>query len=1105
MSKLRDRIAKLNPEQRARLEQHLSMQSSSVQVEKPPAPSSVGPAPLSFNQRPLWFIDQLGASGRAYNYPEALRLFGTLNVGALVRSINAIVQRHEILRTTYASENGEPFQRVSAYEPIEIQVINLKEPNVSARSQAAARWAELFSQSRMDLASGPLFRAMLLRFDDLDHVLVIATHHIAFDGWSYGLFMNELSQLYRQFSTGSHQPPPLSELRLQYSDFAILQREQLTGPKADRLLKYWKERLGGTLPVLELPFDRPRPATPAHKALEICHLLAPDFTEKVKALCKPEKATLFMLLLTAFKTLLFRYSGETDILVGSPIAIRSEPFTENIGLFVNTLALRTDLSGNPTFREALARVRDTALGAYAHQEMPFEKLVQVLQPRRSAGHSPLVQVNFVLQNVPEAQVALPGLKVECINVATPAAKFDLTFSVFDTPAGLRLFAQFDTDLFDESTIRRMMEHFELLLKNAVRNPDEHINTISILSESEFHKLIVELNDTAQTFPGADTVHQLFEEQVGRNPDAVALVFENERLTYRELNRRANRLAHRLRARGVTLDTPVGVFMERSLEMVIALLGILKAGGAYVPLDPDYPVERSKFMIEDAQCTIVLTQSRLESNIPPHAGAVLILDAECSVVESEPDTNPDCATSPDAACYIIYTSGSTGQPKGVINIHKGVANRLKWMRAAFDIRPDERFMQKTPFSFDVSVWELFEPLICGATLVIARPGGHRDSAYLIDLIEKERITTIHFVPAMLQIFLEESGITRCSSIKRVVCSGEALPYELQQRFFSRMNAELHNLYGPTEASVEVSAYACERGSGRRGVPIGKPIANTRLYVLDAELKSVPQGITGELYIGGVAVARGYLNRPELNAERFIADPFNSERGAKMYKTGDLARVLSDGNIDYLGRRDHQVKIRGFRIELGEIESALARHPAVRDCVVMAADMNGGKNLIAYAVLRTGHTAQSRELRAFLEKQLPLFMVPPTFILLDAFPLTASGKIDRRALPSADPARDSTKEPGAAPRNENERTILTIWQKILGSDRIGIFDNFFELGGHSLLTIQVLSRIRDQLKVDVPIQTFFEVPTVAGLAETLDTFHWLSQTQGSAHASPDFEEV
>ena len=854
----------------------------------------------------------------------------------------------------------------------------------------------------------------------------------------------------------------------------------------------------GTLPVLQWPFERAQSAHPSQKVEVLCQDLAPDLNESAKALCSAEKCTHFMVLLTAFKTLLYRYTGETDILVGSPVATR--PAREHGEIFTNTLALRTDLSGNPTFREALGRVRETALSAYAHQDLPFDTLVQALQPDRLPGQSTLVQVNFALQCAPTTSFEFSEL-----DVAAPAVKVDLSLSLAEASTGLKLRVEFDPDLFDAATIRRMIGHFELLLQNALRNPDQRIASIPILTPAEHRKLIVELNDTAAQFPGADTIHQLFEEQAQLRPDATALVFEQHSVSYAELNRRANRVARRLRALGVATDMPVGVYMERSIEMVVALLGILKAGGAYVPLDPDYPRERLKFMLHDANCALLMTQLKHILSLPEYTGPVLTLDAECTALKDEPDANPGYPVSPESACYIIYTSGSTGRPKGVINIHAGVANRLKWMRDAFAISPNERFLQKTPYSFDVSVWEFFEPLICGATLVIARPGGQRDSAYLIDTIERERITTVHFVPAMLQIFLEDPGLARCHSVKRVVCSGEALPLDLQDRFFKRMNSELHNLYGPTEASVEVSAYACERGSARRCVPIGKPIANTRLYVLDSELQPAPQGVAGELYIGGVAVARGYLNRPELTAERFVHDPYNPAPGAKMYKTGDLARVLPDGNIDYLGRRDHQVKIRGFRIELGEIESALARHPSVRDCVVAAVDLNGGKKLIAYVVFCTGSTVETRELRAFLEKQLPLFMVPSTFIKLNAFPLTASGKVDRLALPASDESSEAPPDANSSPRNEKEHAVLAIWKSVLRSERIGIFDNFFELGGHSLLCIQVLSRIRDQLKVEFPLQQFFESPTIAGLAETLDTFNWLRETRNAAQCPADFEEV
>ena len=761
-----------------------------------------------------------------------------------------------------------------------------------------------------------------------------------------------------------------------------------------------------------------------------------------------------------------------------------------VGFCVNTLVLRGNLSGDPSFRELLRRTRETALGAYAHQDLPFERLVEALQPERDPSHAPLFQVMFVLQNTPTEAVRLAGLEATPVSFDSSTAKFDLTFFAVERAEGLQLVVEYSTDLFDGATIKRFADSYQSLLAGVLAEPDARLTALPLLTAAERHRLVVDWNQTAVEYPQDKCIHELFEAQVEKTPDAVAVVFEGQQLTYRQLNERANQLARHLQKLGVEPDTLVGICVERSLELVVGLLGILKAGGAYVPLDPDYPKERLAFMLADADVPVLLTQAGLADQLPPHHARSFWLDADWPAIATEssaPVTSP--ATSRHLA-YMIYTSGSTGQPKGAMNTHVAIVNRLLWMQDAYRLTATDGVLQKTPFSFDVSVWEFFWPLLAGARLVMARPGGHKDVAYLAGLIAKEQITTLHFVPSMLSAFLEQAGLEHsCVSLKRVICSGEALSFELQQRFFSRLPVELHNLYGPTEAAVDVTFWACERNGPLRVVPIGRPIANTQIYILDGGLEPVPVGVAGELHIGGVGLARGYLNRPELTAEKFIPHPFRS--GARLYKTGDLARYLPDGNIEYLGRLDQQVKIRGFRIELGEIEAVLGRHPGVRESVVVAReDTPGNKQLIGYVVPQAGQTLTVAALREHLLKQLPDYMVPAAFVLLEQLPLTPNGKIDRKALPAPE-QRLGTGVEHVAPRTATEIKLAQIWSELLGVKQIGLRDNFFALGGHSLIATRLVARVNNTFDMGLLLRTVFEHPTLAGFARQVDLLLWAQQ--------------
>jgi amino acid adenylation domain-containing protein/non-ribosomal peptide synthase protein (TIGR01720 family) len=1067
---------------------------------------------LSSAQHRLWFFEQLQPDTALYNLAAAIRIEGALDRAALQRSLQAIVERHETLRTAFVNMIGQPLQRILAEASLALPVHDLRRLPPSEQAAEVQRRAEQEARRPFDLSVAPLLRTTLLQLADDAHVLLLTMHHIISDGWSMGLFVRDLTALYSDEVGGADGARlALPELPIQYADYAEWQLEQLAlaGPDNElaQRLDYWRTQLAGAPPVLELPTDHPRPATPSYRGAQYPIALPAALSKTLQQLSQREGVTLYMTLLAAFQTLLARYTGQDDIVVGSPIANRTQGETEDlIGMFVNTLALRSDLGGDPSFRELLQQVRATALAAYARQDVPFELLVQTLQLDRDLNHAPLVQVLFVLQNTPMPPLALAGLKVELEPIDTGTAKFDLTLNLTEQDDGLVGWFEYDTDLFTPATIARMAAHFENLLSGIAADPDQRIQDLELLTAAERRQLLVDWNQTATAYSLDQPLHALIEAQAARTPDAVALRYQDASLSYAALDARANQLAHYLRALGVGPETRVGICMERSLDLVVALLGVLKAGGAYVPLDPAYPADRLQFMLEDSRVAVLLSQAYLEDALPPLDPTlpVVRLDRDWPAIDGAPATAPQVALDPEHPAYMIYTSGSTGRPKGAINRHRAIVNRLLWMQQQYQLDASDRVLQKTPMSFDVSVWEFFWPLMTGATLVLARPGGHQDPAYLVELIQQRQITTLHFVPSMLQAFVDARDVSGCTSIRRVICSGEALPYDLQQRCFARLAAaELHNLYGPTEAAVDVTYWACQRDSARRSVPIGRPIANTQVYVLDAAMQPTPIGVAGELYLGGVQLARGYHQRPALTAATFIPDPFSADAGARLYKTGDLVRWLADGVIEYLGRIDHQVKLRGFRIELGEIESALNQHPDVRDSVVLLREMRGDKQLVAYVVgeQRTENREQgtseqgrteatdhrsltSDHLRAFLAQRLPGYMIPAAFVTLDALPLTPNGKLDRRALPAPEQTRSTLSGAYVAPRNEIERQLAAIWRDVLGVEQIGVDDPFFALGGHSLLATQVVSRVRDMLGVELPLRTLFEAPTIAGMAARIE---------------------
>jgi amino acid adenylation domain-containing protein len=1057
------------------------MRRAELPVLPPVVPvERTGALPLSFAQERLWFIDRLEPGSATYNIPAAMRLAGAMDERALERALGEIVRRHEALRTAFAEVDGSPVQVVAPFGGFALPVEDLSALGEADREAVVGRRAGEEAARPFDLSAGPLFRAALLRLGAEEHVLLLSMHHVVSDGWSMGVLFRELSVLYETYRQGGESPLP--ELGVQYADYAVWQREQLAGDALERQISYWREQLAGAPELLELPTDHPRPPVQTYQGATVPMELPLELLERLQALGRSESATLYMTVLGAFQVLLSKYSGSEDIVVGSPIAGRTRREVEElIGFFVNTLVLRTDLSGDPPFREVLGRVREATLGAYEHQALPFEKLVTELQPERSLSHSPLFQVMFTLQNVGGAGGGLPGLQASGADTELKSAKVDLSLELAATPRGLQGGLIYRTDLFERGTVERMLGHLARVLEQVAADADVRTSQLDLLGDTERSLVLEAWNGTAAEVPADRCIHELFESQVARTPDAVAVHFEEEALTYAELNARANRLAHHLRGQGVGAEVRVGVLMERSLEMVVSLLAVLKAGGAYVPLDPGLPAERLAYMLDDSAVPLVLVQAALRGAVPARDGVdVLAVDALAERLAAEAVENPAGVAGPDSLAYVIYTSGSTGRPKGVMNQHRGVVNRLVWMQAHFGIGADDVVLQKTPFGFDVSVWEFFWPLQQGATLVMARPDGHRDPAYLRDVVEREGVTTLHFVPSMLQPFVEAVEAGRCASLRNVVCSGEALPPALVRRFYDRFAGPvvLTNLYGPTEAAVDVSWWACAREDASGMVPIGRPVWNTALYVLDSSLKPVPVGVPGELYIGGVQVARGYQARAAMTAERFVPDPFSADPGARLYRTGDRARWRTDGAIEYLGRLDFQVKVRGFRIELGEIEATLRQAPGVTDCAVIARAEAGEQRLVAYIV----GEAEAEALRAHVRRSLPEYMVPSAFVFMDALPLTPNGKLDRKALPAPEYAADADRY--VAPRTPTEEVLAGIWAEVLRLERVGAMDDFFDLGGHSLLATRLASRVRSELRVELPIRAVFEHSTLGALAAEVD---------------------
>lgn len=1066
--------------------------------------------PLSLGQEDLWFLHELAPQSAAYNIPFCVRFKTRVNSQRLERCFRLLLERYPILRCTFLSDAQGLRQRVGPLPERCLEIVD------------ASGWCEeeLHQQVNacyrrpFDLSLGPCVRATLFTSQEKGDVLLFSAHHIVFDAWSLGVLLSDLAVMYD--GADPRQMPAKSE---SYAEFVKWQRRMIESPQGQKAWDYWRSKLQNVLTPVYLPTDHPRPNALTFRGAAHNFEIPVSVGDRVRRLAQAENATPFAILAAAYHALMHRYTGAPEIPIGTPMAGRSQPgFEGAVGYFVNPIILSAPIAADTTFRQHLATIRGSIIAAQEHGDFPFIELVRRLRPERDTSRTPLFQVMLNLIKTTQIGAAgdmlraggndsrLGSLEFAAFPLEQHEAQFDLDLTLLDTGSAMPASLSYNVELFDAETAARIAKHFLTLLSAAIENPDRRIAELPLLTPEERTGMLADWNATARAYPET-TLHRLIEEQVRRSPEAPALLFEGRGMSYLELNSRANQLANYLRHKGVGPDTLVAVCIERSFEMVIALLGILKSGGAYVPVDPGYPTERQEYMIRDADAPVILTQEKFAKRFSSATSQVLVLDENWDQIATQPGEDLTNLTQPDNLAYSIYTSGSTGQPKGAMNTHRGVCNRLLWMQDEYQLTVADCVLQKTPFSFDVSVWEFFWPLMTGARLVLACPEGHKDPAYLVRLIQETYVTTLHFVPSMLRAFLEAEDLSRCTSLRRVICSGEALPYDLQERFFELLPAELHNLYGPTEAAVDVTYWACRRSSARKIVPIGRPVANTQVYVLDSYMQPVPVGVPGELFLGGVQVGRGYYRRPALTNERFVPDPFRA--AGRLYRTGDLVRWLPDGVLEYLGRTDHQVKVRGFRIEPGEIELALTEDSRIKQAAVIAREnVPGDQRLVAYISVRDGEHLQIADLRALLLKRLPEYMVPSDFVQLDEIPLSPNGKVDRKALPAPESV-----SPAATPdhqcqpaRTDVESAIVAMWEAVLRVPRVGVNDNFFELGGHSLLAAGVMSRVRERYNVTLPLRTIFEAPTVAAFAGRIETMLWASRaTDGARNGSEEREEI
>ena len=1041
---------------------------------------------LSFTQRRLWFLYQIDRDVAAYQLRYNLQLTGVLHVDILERSLTEIVRRHEILRTNFVEIEGNPSQIIHPPQPVTMSVIDLQEFASTDRETELHRLANQEAKIPFNLEKDALLRVTLLRLAPQEHILLITLHHIIADAWSIGLFLRELSSLYKSFVEAK--PANLPELPIQYADFSQWQNQYLTKETLVDQLAYWKEQLAGIPPVSGLPTDRPRPPIQTFNGGVEFFEISKALTEKLKNLSQKSGGTLFMTIMTAFFILLARYTGEEDIVVGIPIANRLRVELESLmGCFLNTLVLRSQLHDNPTFLELLQKVRQTALNAYANQELPFEQLVEALQPERSLSHNPLCQVLFAWENVQMKPLELPNLQVTPLKTGHSTARTDLCLEMIESGQCLQGLFEYSTDLFDVATIRRMINHFQMLLEGIVANPEQTVMTLPLLTAEERHQILETWKATTTTYPQEKSIAAIFEEQVNLRGNAIAAKFDDTEISYAELNTKANHLAHYLQNKGIGTQELVGICVDQSVEMLIGLLGILKAGAAYVPLDKDYPDDRLELMLTDAGVRVVITQQQQAARFADRGHEIICLDREWSEITQTPNSlkNPHNQATGNSLAYVIYTSGSTGKPKGVEVAQNAIA-RLVINTNYIDIGIEDRIGQASNASFDAATFEIWGALLNGAMVVGLRKETVLTPESLAANILEQQITTLFLTTALFNQIARQKPET-FAPLKNLLFGGEAVDVEAVRIIMAKGKpARLLHVYGPTENTTFSTWYLIDQiAPNAISIPIGQAIANTQTYILDRQQQIVPIGVVGELYVGGDGLAKGYLHRPELTAEKFISNPYGRSPSERLYRTGDLAKYAVDGNIEFMGRIDFQVKIRGFRIEIGEVEAAIARHEYVQDVIVIVKDDPlGNKSLIAYVVAKPETELTTSRLRNFLKESLPDYMIPAAFVVMDKLPLTPNGKVDKNALPSAEDLRSQVADDYVMPQTEAERLIAIVWQEVLQLSNVGIYDNFFEIGGNSLLLVQAYSKLQNLFGSQISIVILFRYPNIHALAEHLN---------------------
>lgn len=1063
--------------------------------------------PLSFSQLRLWFLQELEPMTSAYNLRLVARLKGSLNVMVLEKCFNEIVSRHEALRTTFRSSDGDPYQVVSQFHPFPLHILDIRDEPEALREKKAVQLIAAEEEQPFHLSNGPLLRVLLIKLGDDDHMLAMVIHHIVCDGWSFQVLFKELTTLYAAFTSGL--PPAFPELPVQYPDYAYWQRHYMQGEVLEDHLSYWKKQLSNSPPVLNLPADYARPPVMTFRGAQKKFQLGSHLTAALKGIGHGQ-GSLFMTLLAAFNVLLFRYTGQEDISVGTYIANRNRIEIEGlIGFFVNTLVMCTNLSGNPTFRELYQRVQEVAFGAYAHQDLPFEVLLNTLKIERTMSHTPLFQVMLVLQNVPYEKYELTNLlSGRVIYSENVRANFDLTLWMWEEGGNLKGNLDYSSDLFNESTIDRMIEHFNTLLEAIGKNIDQPISLLPILSEDERQEILGGFNDTKEVYDGTTAenilcVHHMFEARAEQNPESIALISGKEQLTYRELNERSNQLANYLQVKGVGPEICVAICMERSADLIVGLLGILKAGGAYLPLDPDSPRERMAFMLKEARASLIITGTKVISELPGYHGPVVCVDNDSKDIDRESKENPVSGVTADNPVYIIFTSGSTGKPKGVMIEHRSLSNFVQFAKSEYSLKPEDRVLQFASVTFDASAEEIYPSLTSGSTLVLRDDSMLESMESFLKRAREFELTALDLPTAFwheLTSSVCNDALTLPKSVRLVIIGGERAQPESLKLWYKHVgeSVRLVNTYGPTEATVvstmcDLTEYMKRNCNGKE-VPIGRPVTNVQAYVLDAYRQLVPIGVPGELYIGGLGLARGYLNNPELNAKYFISNPFVDSPTSRLYKTGDLVRTKPDGVIEFLGRLDSQVKVRGYRIELEEIESVLKQNPAIENALVLySGDKDNDGRLVAYVTSMNGSDLSIRDMRECLKKTLPDYMIPANFVVLDSFPLTVSGKIDKQMLRDSTDKGSVLRESFAAPTNDTENKIVEIWTKLLGIEKIGVDDNFFDLGGHSLLIAKLTPRIKDQFHVELSFRQVFETPTISELSKAVEALVYLRESQ------------